>query len=234
MASSSSARRPPPPVSRTDFVRDAVKEAILSGEFGPGETLVEAEVGALLGVSKTPVREALRSLAGSGLVTMSTYKGATVRVMDAESAHAVYDLRALLEPEAVRRAVERGADFGEARRVLAEVETGAAAADRAKASLTNRLFHRALYAGCGNPLLVEVLDGLRDQAALVTVTGWGISPTWQGEAAEHRAILNAAERGNARQAEHLLRKHITDFLDRVAFALPGRRTTETGDSKGTR
>lgn len=212
-------------------MRDAIKEAILSGEFGPGETLVEAEVGALLGVSKTPVREALRILAGSGLVTMSTYKGAAVRVMDAESAHAVYDLRALLEPEAVRRAVERGADFGDARQVLAGVETGANATDRAKASLTNRLFHRALYAGCGNPLLVEFLDGLRDQAALITVTGWGISPTWQGEAAEHRAILAAAESGNARQAEHLLRRHITDFLDRVACGLPGEHSTET---KGAR
>ncbi|GHG38588.1 GntR family transcriptional regulator [Amycolatopsis bullii] len=206
----------------------------MSGEFGPGETLVEAEVGALLGVSKTPVREALRSLAGSGLVTMSTYKGAAVRVMDAESACAVYDLRALLEPEAVRRAVERGADFADARQVLAGVETGAAAGDRAKASLANRLFHRALYAGCGNPLLVEVLDGLRDQAALITVTGWGISPTWQGEAAEHRAILNAAESGNTRQTEHLLRKHITDFIDRIAFGLSGARTTETGDPKGAR
>ena len=206
----------------------------MSGEFGPGETLAEAEVGALLGVSKTPVREALRILAGSGLVTMSTYKGATVRVMDAESAYAMYDLRALLEPEAVRRAVERGADFGEARRVLADVETGAAAADRAKASLTNRLFHRALYAGCGNPLLVETLDGLRDQAALITVTGWGICPTWQGEAAEHRAILTAAESGNARQTEHLLRKHITDFLDRVAFGLTGERTAQTKNQKGAR
>ncbi|MCR6481229.1 GntR family transcriptional regulator [Amycolatopsis sp. OK19-0408] len=231
MASSSSARRPPPPGSRTDFVRDAIKEAILTGEFGPGETLVEAEVGALLGVSKTPVREALRILAGSGLVTMSTYKGAAVRVMDAEGASAVYDLRALLEPEAVRRAVERGAGFREARQVLAEVETGADAADRAKASLTNRLFHRALYSECGNPLLVEILDDLRDQAALITVTGWGISPTWQGEAAEHRAILAAAESGNARQTEHLLRRHIADFLDRVAFGLPGEPTTET---KGAR
>jgi DNA-binding GntR family transcriptional regulator len=230
VASTSSARRPPPPVSRTDFVRDAIKESILSGELAPGETLVEAEVGALLGVSKTPVREALRILAGSGLVTMSTYKGAAVRRMDAESAYAVYDLRALLEPEALRRAVERGADFGEARQVLAEVGPGTAAApgvERAKASLTNRLFHRALYAGCGNPLLVEILDGLRDQAALITVTGWGISPTWQGEAAEHRAILAAAESGNARQAEHLLRSHITDFLDRVAFGLPGGRTANT-------
>jgi len=65
-------------------------------------------------------------------------------------------------------------------------------------------------------------------------SGWGISATWQGESAEHRAILNAAESGNARQAEHLLRKHITDFIDRVAFGLPGERTTETGDPKGAR
>jgi DNA-binding GntR family transcriptional regulator len=86
--------------------------------------------------------------------------------------------------------------------------------------------------------MVEILDGLRDQAALITVTGWGISPTWQGEAAEHRAILTAAESGNARQTEHLLRKHITDFIDRVAFGLPGERNTKPvdtiGDTKGAR
>jgi DNA-binding GntR family transcriptional regulator len=231
VASTSPARRPSPPVSRTDFVRDAIKAAILSGEFAPGETLVEAEVAASLGVSKTPVREALRILAGSGLVTMSTYKGAAVRVMDVESAYAVYDVRSLLEPEAVRRAVERGADFGAARRALAEAGTGPAATDRAKASLANRRFHRALYSGCGNALLVEILDGLRDQAALITVTGWGVSPTWPGEAAEHRAILAAAESGHARQAEQLLRKHITDFLDRVAFGLGRAPTAETKGSR---
>ncbi|WP_091288475.1 GntR family transcriptional regulator [Amycolatopsis xylanica] len=231
MARTSSFRRASPPISRTDFVRDAIKESILSGELAPGETLVESEIGAQLGVSKTPVREALRLLAGSGLVTMSTYKGASVRVIDAEVAYAVYDLRAMLEPEAVRRAVENGADFSEARHVLGEVASGTGAADRAHASQTNRLFHRALYAECGNPLMVEILDGLRDQAALITVTGWGISPTWKGEAAEHLAILNAAEQGNAKQAEHLLRKHITDFIDRVAFELPGERA---GDDKGVR
>jgi len=134
----------------------------------------------------------------------------------------------------VRRAVERGADFEAARQVLAKVGAGTAAADRARASMTNRLFHRALYVGCGNPLMVEILDGLRDQAALITVTGWGIRPTWQGEAAEHRAILTAAESGNARQTEQLLRKHITDFIDRVAFGLPADEDVPTGDPKGAR
>jgi DNA-binding GntR family transcriptional regulator len=224
VASTSSIRKVSPPVSRTDFVRDNIKEAILSGEFAPGQTLVEAELGAQLGVSKTPVREALRILAGSGLVMMSTYKGASVRVIDATIARSVYDLRALLEPEALRRAVERGTDFTEAREILAEVDAG----DRAQASLTNRRFHRALYANCGNALLVEILDGLRDQAALITVTGWGIDPTWQGEAAEHLAILTAAVNGDAPDAESLLRKHITDFIGRVAPSLT------TGTERGAR
>jgi DNA-binding FadR family transcriptional regulator len=84
----------------------------------------------------------------------------------------------------------------------------------AEASMTNRLFHRALYAGRGNPLLAEILDGLRDQAALITVTGSGVCPTWQ----------------EADRAERLLRQHITNFIDRVALGLPGARTP--GDEQG--
>ena len=91
--------------SRTEAVLDAIKHAILAGELRPGQGLVETELAQLLGVSKTPVREALKTLAGAGLVTMSPYRGATVRAIDPASAAAIYDLRLLLEPEAVRRAV---------------------------------------------------------------------------------------------------------------------------------
>ena len=96
--------------SRTEAVLDAIKHAILAGELRPGQGLVETELAQMLGVSKTPVREALKTLAGAGLVTMSPYRGATVRAIDPASAAAVYDLRLLLEPEGVRRAVQAGAD----------------------------------------------------------------------------------------------------------------------------
>src|ERR1700729_751835 len=95
--------------SRTEAVLDAIKRAILAGELRPGQGLVETELAQLLGVSKTPVREALKTLAGAGLVTMSPYRGATVRAIDADTARAIYDMRLLLEPEAVRRAVLRAA-----------------------------------------------------------------------------------------------------------------------------
>src|SRR6185312_6713643 len=72
--------------SRTEAVLEAIKHAILSGELKPGQALVETELAARLGVSKTPVREALKTLAGTGLVTMSPYKGGAVREMDRDHA----------------------------------------------------------------------------------------------------------------------------------------------------
>ena len=202
------------PASRTDFVLESIKEAILSGKLKSGQALVETDLAATLHVSKTPVREALKTLAGSGLVVMSPYKGATVRAVDAELARSVSDVRLLLEPEALRRSVQRGADFSEARSALDDTD------DLARRSLANRRFHRALYAGCGNPLMVEVLDGLRDRTALITVAGWGLRPTWETEDAEHRAILVAAEEGFADEAADLLHRHVRTFADRVAEELP--------------
>jgi DNA-binding GntR family transcriptional regulator len=220
--------------SRTEAVLDAIKRAILAGELRPGQGLVETELAQMLGVSKTPVREALKTLAGAGLVTMSAYRGATVRAIDPASAAAIYDLRLLLEPEAVRRAVgaaEAGAiqasavqaspvaaDWASAHAAL---QASDAATDQAQRSLANREFHRALYLACGNSLLVKTLDDLRDQTALVSALSWEQAPSWQQEAAEHRAILAAARRGAPTEAADLLRAHIAGFADRH-FPLPAR------------
>jgi DNA-binding GntR family transcriptional regulator len=217
--------------SRTEAVLDAIKRAILAGELRPGQGLVETELAQLLGVSKTPVREALKTLAGAGLVTMSAYRGATVRAIDPASAAAIYDLRLLLEPEAVRRAVGRGvAEAGPSQAspvqpswasAHAALQASDAATDQAQRSLANREFHRALYLACGNSLLVKTLDDLRDQTALVSALSWEQAPSWQQEAAEHQAILAAARRGAATEAAALLRAHIAGFADRH-FPMPAR------------
>ena len=208
--------------SRTVVVLDAIKHAILSGELRPGQGLVEADLAAVLGVSKTPVREALKVLAGAGLVTMSPYKGATVRTVDDDLVRSIYDLRLLLEPEAVRRAVERRADWGAARHAL---QRSGQAADWADRSLANRDFHRGLYLGCGNTLLVSVLDDLRDQTALVSAEAWQRTQTWREEAAEHDAILAAAIAGDATSASSLLKTHIESFLTRNFPTLMGTDVT---------
>ena len=95
-----------------------------------------------------------------------------------------------------------------------------AAAGQAQRSLANREFHRALYLACGNSLLVKTLDDLRDQTALVSALSWEQAPSWQQEAAEHRAILAAARAGAAGEAAALLRAHIEGFAARH-FTAPG-------------
>ena len=206
--------------SRTVAVLDAIKHAILTGELKPGQSLVETDLAATLGVSKTPVREALKTLAGAGLVTMSPYRGAVVRMVDDEHARHIYDLRLLLEPEALGRAITAGHDWRAARDAL---QRAASAADQADRSLANRDFHRELYAGCANPLLTGVLDDLRDQTALVSAAAWRHepaqqtakqTPSWEREADEHLAVLSAAEAGDARLAAGLLRAHIESFVRR--------------------
>ena len=112
--------------SRTVAVLEAIKHAILTGELRPGQPLVETDLAEVLGVSKTPVREALKTLAGAGLVTMSPYKGAAVRVADNQLARHVYDARLLIEPEALARSVRPGRDWQQAHQALAGADSAAA------------------------------------------------------------------------------------------------------------
>ncbi|MET9860518.1 GntR family transcriptional regulator [Streptomyces smyrnaeus] len=215
---------PTPIPSRTQYVLEAIKHRILTGRLSPGQTLVETELAAQFGVSKTPVREALKTLAGTGLVVMSQYKGVTVRTVDASMAREVYDVRLLLEPEAVRRAVRRSAALDTAREALDRAD---AATDAAERSLANREFHRALYQPCGNPLLTRMLDEVRDQAALVSAVAWAADPSWQREADEHREILRLAVEGDAEGAAQAVHAHIASFVRR---AFPAAADTTTADA----
>ncbi|MFI5660187.1 GntR family transcriptional regulator [Streptomyces sp. NPDC051684] len=203
---------PTPIPSRTQYVLEEIKHRILTGQLRPGQALVETDVAAQFGVSKTPVREALKTLAGTGLVVMSQYKGVTVRMVDADMAREVYDVRLLLEPEALRRTVRRRASLDAARDAL---HSAATASDTAQRSLANREFHRALYLPCGNPLLGRMLDEVRDQAALVSAVAWAADPSWDREAAEHREILELALAGDAQGASRALRDHIASFVERA-------------------
>ncbi|NEB75171.1 GntR family transcriptional regulator [Streptomyces sp. SID14478] len=203
---------PIPIPSRTQYVQEEIKHRILTGQLRPGHALVESDLAAQFGVSKTPVREALKTLAGTGLVVMNQYKGVTVRTVDAHMAREVYDVRLLLEPEALRRTVHRRASLDAAREAL---ESAATATDTAQRSLANREFHRALYLPCGNPLLGKMLDEVRDQAALVSAVAWALDPSWEREAAEHREILELALAGDAQGASRALRDHIASFVRRA-------------------
>ena len=212
-----------PPVgrgsTRTELVAEAIRTAIIEGRFPPGTMLVERRLAEGMGVSKTPVREALIRLARSGLVDVTENGGAVVCSFDAAAMLDVYDVRLQLEPWAVERAVER-----EGKAIVtdggAAIELAAAAAERrdqAHMSLANRQFHRSLYAKCGNDLVRGILDDLQDRVALGTVSLlWSRGPSWRSEEEEHRSILEAIAEGDPRRACARLRDHLARARDRVA------------------
>jgi DNA-binding GntR family transcriptional regulator len=216
--------------SRTAHVLEVIKGAILNGELAPGQSLVESELAGRLGVSKTPVREALKTLESTGLVVIRPYTGTTVRAFTDDDAVAIYDVRLLLEPEAVRRSVASGASFDDAADALARAR---AAADGSERSIANRDFHRALYRHCGNPLLLQTLDGLRDQIALISAGSWARSASWQHEALEHGRILEAARSGDADGTARLVHQHIGGFARRQIIGAPADRA-ETGRTEAGR
>lgn len=212
--------------SRSDLVAEAIRSAILGGRLRPGETLVERRLADELGVSKTPVREALIGLARSGLVTMNPNRGVTVRVVDTAALRKICEVRLQLEPWAIGRAVARGQQrsdpddaFADAQTALRDADTAVQRDDMSALTRINRRFHRALYSRCGNELVCSFLDDLQDQLALGIVSLlWRRSPTWEAEAADHHAIVAAAAGGDAVRAAALMRSHIERSLQSLDTA----------------
>ncbi|MFD4543302.1 GntR family transcriptional regulator [Streptomyces bauhiniae] len=211
--------------SRTDRVRDALREAILEGVLLPGRPLVERELAELYGVSKTPVREALKQLQSTGLVEINAYQGVSVRRPDDRLVRELYTARGATEPEAVRLTVEqRGATpHLRARQALDEAAALIGSGETQGLGIVNRRFHRELYAACDNSFLCDFLDRLQDLTAFVAGLGWRLRATFEEEAAEHAAILEAVERGDGERAEELTRVHIRKARQVLSRALGDER-----------
>ncbi len=198
------------PLSRADLAVDAIRAAILGGVIAPGEQLVERTLAAKLGVSKTPVREALRSLESSGLLESHPVRGVVVRRVDAKLVADLYEFRLLVEPTAVKLAVPHhdARLIERVRATLSEAHRLGEQQDLPELSGINRSFHEMLYERCPNELLRSGLDGMRDQLALVAASGWRAEPSWDLERQEHLEILEAVAAHGADLAGKLTYLHI--------------------------
>lgn len=207
----------PQDVSRSDRVAGAIREAILHGQLEPGSTLVERKLADLLGVSKTPVREALISLTSTGLVVARSGRVA-VRRLELADIRQVFEVRLLLEPWAAAAgcAEPGGAYYADAKAALDEAKRMLDEDDHVALNLANRGFHRALYSRCGNQLVIDQLDQLQDLLSLGVVSMlWQRSHTWRKEYEEHRKIAAAIRTHDAAEVERRMRDHIAGALDRL-------------------
>jgi DNA-binding GntR family transcriptional regulator len=199
-----------------DQVISELRQAILSGKLKPGERLVEGRLADELGVSRNPVREAIRALASEGLIEVTARRGATVATMTEQEARETIEVRALLEGHNARLAARR-----QDKQIIKRIEavlnkgTAAVAAKRFEQLFDlNQQFHRELAAAGQNTVLGDLLQKLRERTAML------FSPTnparqarnWEEHAAILRAIIEADERTAATlAAEHVMHAGM-DFL----------------------
>jgi DNA-binding GntR family transcriptional regulator len=193
-----------------------IRQAILNQQLKPGERLVEERLADELGVSRNPVREAIRALASEGLIEVTARRGATVATMTEQEARETIEVRALLEGHNARLAARR-----QDKRIIKRVEavlnkgTSAVAARRFdQLSDLNQQFHRELAAAGQNTVLGELLQRLRARTATLFAPSDPVhqARSWQEHAAILRAIINGDERAAATlAAEHVMRAG-ADFL----------------------
>jgi DNA-binding GntR family transcriptional regulator len=188
----------------------SLRAAVISGELAPGSLHSVQNLATQLGVSRTPVREALIKLAQQGMVRFERNRGVRILLTSLHDLEEVFALRLLLEPPAVRRAVVRldGNQKRELRRMFAHMEKAAKADDEFTMFEYDRRFHRALLEASGNARLAAFVDGLRDMVLRRGVSTARESRSLDDIVAEHRAILDLIEAGDAEGAAQAMREHV--------------------------
>lgn len=199
-------------------IYEALKAAIMSGDYAPGEPLRQDEIARQHGVSKIPVREALLRLEVDGFVQFRKNKGASVRSLSRSEVLNLMDIRVALECKALELAVPHmvASDFELVESILAEYGKETSPASW---SVLNTRFHRALYEPCANLFLIQMIEDLWARMGpfvrlLVSETS-GLSRPHE----DHKAILAACRAGDVDAAVSLMQKHIETTKKEMAARL---------------
>lgn len=206
-------RTPSPPIARSvlsEQVSKVIVEGLLSGRFRPGDRLVENDLAALLGVSRSPIREALTELGQSGVVEREPGRGCRIRQWSRTDLEELFAVRALLEGYAARLAAARcGREEEKAfSRIIAAMERAAARSDYARMIDLDLEFHFVLWRCAGNDLLLQVLESLSQQFRLFLTLNWKFHGGLEDVADNHRVIVEAIASRDPVRADTALHAHV--------------------------
>lgn len=202
--------------SKTELVTGMLRELIVTGELQAGASLRQRDLAERLGVSPTPVREALRRLDSEGLVTTDAHRSATVAESSLGVTEENYRIRAALESLAAELAAQRItadqlAEIERVNELIRQLDDG----DGQYGPL-NREFHFAIYQAASSPVLLSLMRMLWQALP----DGPKVARTHQESAAEHAAIIDALRDGDSKRAAELTHRHIvvSPHLDRERTA----------------
>ncbi|OVZ64979.1 GntR family transcriptional regulator [Pigmentiphaga sp. NML080357] len=194
--------------SRGEQAYQYVRTAIRSGELAPGTRLREIELAELLGLSRTPVREALSRLESEGLVVNESGRGLVVTELDQSMINELYVMREVLEGTAARLAARHASDV--------EISALREIADRDaqlleqpdQLAVNNHFFHETLYRCAHNRYLLKTLNSLQESMSLLGPTTLAMPGRAQSSSREHQEMVAALEQRDPDLAERITREHI--------------------------
>jgi DNA-binding GntR family transcriptional regulator len=191
-------------------VHDHLKQGILANRYAPGTVLLEVPLSAELGVSRGPIREALRSLEAEGLVSITPRRGAVVTSLTRRDFLDAYQVREALETLGMRLAIPRLTDelFDELDERIARMDEYAETGDADGFFEANAAFHAAFMDASGNRKLQEVYDRLMAQMGPYRRPSARLRGNLERSIAEHREIVTAARARDADAAVALVMRHI--------------------------
>jgi DNA-binding GntR family transcriptional regulator len=211
-----------------------LREMILNGTISPGERLNELRLMQELSLSRSPLREAFRTLATEGLVTISPRRGARVRPISLEELRDVFEMRTLFETFALTRAARRmaGAKVDQMRGLLGEARMALTRRDVEAWYASSQQFHDAIVESAGNQQLKALYEFIKLSMRRYQLLVIGLPRHPDRSQVEHQRIFDALVRGNSRRASALLEAHIQRVAETLAAALARDARPDREDGRG--
>ncbi|PRY20928.1 DNA-binding GntR family transcriptional regulator [Aliiruegeria haliotis] len=214
----------PRPKSNTAKAQDTLREMIFAGDLMPGSTYLEAELAEILGMSRTPVREAALRLESQGLLEVRPRHGVRITPISPEDMEEIYEILTEIEGMCAEKAADAGHSAEEVRALeeaMAQMDAALEAEDREAWAAADEAFHRALILLGHNKRAEMIFDMYSDQVRRARAVTLWLRPAPSDSNAAHRAVCDAILRCDAEAAGQLHRDHrrqarvlITDLLRR--------------------
>ena len=200
-----------------DVVFNTLREAILKGDLKPGERLMELQLASKLGVSRTPIREAIRMLEQEGLAVTTPRKGAEVAKMTLKDMEDVLEIRDALDELAVRIACQKISDeqLNQLEDMKELFEKSTQTGNVKKIAEADVTFHDVIYEATGNPKLVTLLNNLREQVYRYRVEYIKDPKNYPTLIAEHEAILESLKNRDVKNAVEAMHVHVANQAEAV-------------------
>ena len=206
-----------------------IRQAIINGTFAPGERLMEIQLADEMGVSRTPVREAIRKLELEGFVVMIPRRGTYVADMSLKDINDVYEIRTSLETLAAGLAAERisGEQLEEMQFLLLQIQHGIDENNMDKIVENDVAFHDVLYRASGNERLRNIINNLREQLTGIRRTSMRYPGRLKDTQEEHRSLVDSIARHDVEGSQEAARVHLENaertLMASMVDAKKGRR-----------